>query len=348
MTESHDLFMARAVTLAEGGFPAPNPRVGCVIVKDGKIIAEGYHDHAGADHAEVDALYHATADPEGATVYVTQEPCNHFGRTPPCTDALIAAKVKEVFIATKDPNPIASGGIEKLNGAGIRTGVGLGAELVEALNWIYLTAIRRARPVVSVKAATTLDGFMARIDGTSKWITGQAARNEGHRLRAEMGSVCVGRGTVQADDPLLTARIPGVVNQPLRVVLDPKGVLRGVETVFGPDAETLWVVGDGTAPNGRQRQVPGKESLDLRAVLEELFQRGQIGVLVEGGPRTIRKFFEQGLVDRLELFIGPRFFGEGLPFLGSNLGSDDLNLCRLTHWDDDVHMTFGRGCEPPR
>ncbi|MCA0362394.1 MAG: bifunctional diaminohydroxyphosphoribosylaminopyrimidine deaminase/5-amino-6-(5-phosphoribosylamino)uracil reductase RibD, partial [Armatimonadetes bacterium] len=165
-------FMARAIELAAQGFPAPNPHVGCVIVKRGQIIAEGFHEHAGAPHAEVHALRNATDSVEGATVYVTLEPCNHTGRTGPCSLALIEARVKRVVIAVADPNPLAAGGASALHQAGVEVSLGLLAKEATFVNRQFLTSVAKGRPYITLKAALTRDGFIARPDGTSKWITG--------------------------------------------------------------------------------------------------------------------------------------------------------------------------------
>lgn len=345
MARTPEEYMARAFALAQKGFPAPNPHVGCVIVRNGHIVGEGYHDHAGSDHAEVVALKSAGDLARGSDVFVTQEPCNHFGRTPPCSRALVQAGVQRVFIAVPDPNPTAQGGIESLRQHGIEVEVGLGAEAVEAFNWLYLGAVRSGRVRVTAKAAVTLDGFMARPDGSSKWITGARARRDGHRLRAQMGAVLVGRQTVVKDDPELTARIPGVVNQPVRVVLDPAARLSGRERVFNDRAETLWIVAEGCRTNQDQLEIPARGGLDLEILLTKMRERGLIGVLIEGGPRTLQAFLQAHLVDRLVKFTAPRFFGSGLPFLGSN-EEENWTVEKVGKVGEDVSETFLRKCEP--
>ena len=346
MIEPHDRWMARAISLAKGGYPAPNPRVGCVIVKSGHIVGEGFHRFAGAPHAEAMALRNCTEDPKGATVYVTQEPCNHFGRTPPCARALIDSQVGKVLIAVRDPNPVASGGMEALQEAGIAVQLGPGCEGAERVNWIYLTAVRRRRPIVCVKAATTIDGFMADWDGQSKWITSEKSRRAGHKLRAELGSVLVGRQTVQSDDPQLTARIPGVINQPLRIVLDPHARLNGNEKLFSQKGETLWFVSETLRTDERQTGLGGGTSFDLSQLLQNLCDRGVIGVLIEGGPRTIGAFFDAGLVDQLELFVAPKFFGSGLPLRGPNQVRKSAILTKCRVLGQDVHRTYSIPIEP--
>ena len=301
-------FMARAIELAAQGFPAPNPHVGCVLVKRGKIIGEGFHEYAGAPHAEVHALRNAVDSVEGATAYVTLEPCNHTGRTGPCSVALMEARVKRVVIAVADPNPVASGGASALHHAGIEVDLGILAREATYVNRQFLTSVAQGRPYITLKAAITRDGFIARPDGTSKWITGEAAREDSHRLRAERGAVLVGRGTVQADDPQLTARIAGVENPPVRIVLDPAAKLTGTEKVFDRAAPTWWYVSHPTQAN--QKALP--TSMD--AFLRDLDQEGIRGILVEGGSATITAFLNAGFGDELVLYEASVRFKEGLPW----------------------------------
>jgi diaminohydroxyphosphoribosylaminopyrimidine deaminase/5-amino-6-(5-phosphoribosylamino)uracil reductase len=268
-------------------------------VRDGEVVGEGYHHHAGDLHAEANALRVAGDRARGATAYVTLEPCAHYGRTPPCADALIAAGVQRVVVACPDPNPVAAGGLARVAAAGIETELGLLQAEAEAANEQFLFAMRHRRPRVVVKAAASLDGRIALPSGESRWITGEAARRQGHRLRAQCGAVLVGRRTVEVDDPLLTARLPGVVNQPLRVVLDPHSRLRGDERVFDASAPSLRVTGE----------------VDLPELLNDLFRRKVTGLLVEGGAITAASFVKAGLVDRLELFLAPKLLGDGPTWL---------------------------------
>lgn len=301
--------MARAVRLAKRGFPAPNPRVGCVVVRDGQIIGEGWHEAAGLPHAEVMALQ--GVDARGATAYVTLEPCNHHGRTPPCSEALIAAGVRRVVIAVEDPNPQASGGIARLRAAGIEVEVGARADEAERVNERFLAAMRLERTFVTAKVATSLDGRIALPSGESKWITGPVARREGHKLRAEMGAVLVGRGTLLADNPQLTARIDGVLNQPTRVVLDPSGDLPRDLQVFDRVAPTT-VFSSGDLPLKDDKFSP-------QDIVARLFSMGHTGLLVEGGAGMFGSFFREDLVDALEMFIAPKLLGQGRPWLDNAL-----------------------------
>jgi diaminohydroxyphosphoribosylaminopyrimidine deaminase / 5-amino-6-(5-phosphoribosylamino)uracil reductase len=346
--KSDAAFMARAVRLSRKGFPAPNPHVGCVLVKQGRIIGEGYHHHAGGPHAEVVALGQAGATAKGSTAYVTLEPCNHTGRTPPCTEALLQAGVARVVVACIDPNPKVSGsGIARLQSHGIEVEVGLMEGEASEANERFLTSMRLGRPYVTLKAAATLDGRIALPSGESKWITGERARREGHRLRAEMGCVLVGRGTVECDDPLLTARIPGVVNQPLRVVLDPEGRLTGRERLFGEPGEVAHFVGQGISRGGAVPLPLRQGAFDLEEVLQALWNRGVTGVLVEGGPRTLSRFLAEELYDRLELFIAPKLFGEGPTWFQQTApesvpGSSQLTLARARKVGDDLWLSYRR------
>jgi len=300
-------WMRRAIRLSERGFPAPNPPVGCVLVKDGQWIADGYPTFAGGPHAEAVALAAAGEAARGATAYVTLEPCNHTGRTPPCSRALIQAGVRRVVIAVKDPNPNAAGGADHIRSAGIEVEIGLESELAERSMAPFLFAMRNRRPYVVVKAAFGMDARISLPSGESQWITGPSARRAGHVLRARLGAVLVGWRTVAADNPRLTARVTGVVNQPVRVVLDPRNQLTGQESVFNAEAPTRHVTGPIILPD----------------VLSQLFEDGVTGLLVEGGSLTISSFFKAGLVDRVEAFLAPKILGDG-PAWVSGLGISSL------------------------
>ncbi|MEA2551893.1 MAG: diaminohydroxyphosphoribosylaminopyrimidine deaminase [Fimbriimonadaceae bacterium] len=311
---SAEEFMRRAVELSLYGYPAPNPRVGCVIVQKGEVVGDGYHDHAGGRHAEVVALEQAGDRARGADVYVTLEPCNHHGRTPPCVDALIAAQVASVTVGCLDPNPVASGGLSALKQAGIRVESGVLEAEVRKTNEVWLTAVERQSPYVVGKVAMSLDGRVAMPDGESKWITSEASRQIGHVLRAECGAVMVGKRTVSRDNPLLTARVPGVVNQPVRIVLDPNSALLGIEKVFGDEAPT-WHVVKHPVLEGHV-QAPMRDNLiDLRELLADFYRRGVTSLLIEGGPITLGHFLREGLVDRLEVFVAPKALGAGPSWL---------------------------------
>lgn len=336
--------MRRAIELSQMGFPAPNPHVGCVLAKGSEVVGEGFHDHAGGPHAEVVAIEQARNEARGATAYVTLEPCNHVGKTGPCSHALIQAGISKVVFAVVNPNPRASGGAAALRDAGIEVSSGLCREEAERANEAFLTSMRLGRPYVCLKAACSLDGFMALPDGTSKWITGPEARKQGHWLRAQMGAVLVGANTVIADDPRLTARISGVVNQPIRIILDPDGRVRPNARVFNEPGSVLHFV---AKPSAAQQivlpLVNGEFGLD--EVLAELWRRNITSLLVEGGPATLGGFLRRSRFDRLDLFVAPKLLGHGLSF-SAGLRTSSIEDCLALHLrkekvlGNDVWLTY--------
>ena len=290
-------YLRRALELAERGrhTVSPNPLVGCVIVNNGVIVGEGYHERPGGPHAEVFALEAAGERARGATVYVTLEPCNHTGRTPPCTAALIDAGVATVVASVEDPNEIAAGGAATLREAGIDVRLGLLSEEARRQNAVFFHGLAAGRPFIVAKAAVSLDGRIAAADGTSRWLTGQSARAQVHRLRANVDAVLVGSGTVLADDPELTCRQPGfAAQQPLRVVLDRRGRVGRYAKVRNHSAATLISRHD-----------------TLAELLDELLERGVRSVLVEGGGAVLHSFLAADLVDRLNVHVAPVLLGEG-------------------------------------
>jgi diaminohydroxyphosphoribosylaminopyrimidine deaminase/5-amino-6-(5-phosphoribosylamino)uracil reductase len=318
----HDrVCMARALRLAERGryTTAPNPRVGCVIVRGGEVVGEGWHERAGGPHAEVAALAAAGAAARGATAYVSLEPCCHHGRTGPCTEALIEAGVSRVVYGADDPNPrVAGEGAARLRAAGVEVAGGLLGGQSERLNAGFVMRMRRGRPRVTLKTASSLDGATAMASGESRWITGAAARRDVQRLRAASGAIVTGAGTVLADDPRLTVRgedFGTVPRQPLRVVLDsrlrtPAGAKiladPGALLVHGPDA----VRPPGLPPAAECVAVPrGRSGLDLDAVLTLLAEREVNDVLVEAGPELGGAFLDAGLVDELVIYLAPHIMG---------------------------------------
>jgi len=300
----HESLMARAIELSRLGVPAPNPHVGCVIATpNGEILGEGYHAFAGDGHAEVNAIVESCESLEDADVYVTLEPCHHTGRTPPCSQLLWGLDIKRIFIAVPDPNPLASGGAQWLRERGVQVEVGLLREEAEAENRIWLHFMRTGRPWVTLKAAITSDGKIARADGTSKWITGEESRRRARQMRGSHGAVLVGWKTVANDNPSLTVRDELIQDQPLRIVLDPHSRLSKDFTVFQDgDAET-WHVD--------QAEWAKLQPDPLQRILSELAQRGIPGLLVEGGAGTYAPFLEAGVVNRIALFQAPVTFGEG-------------------------------------
>ncbi|MDW8095745.1 MAG: bifunctional diaminohydroxyphosphoribosylaminopyrimidine deaminase/5-amino-6-(5-phosphoribosylamino)uracil reductase RibD [Aquificaceae bacterium] len=317
-------FMRRALELAllRKGLTHPNPTVGCVIVKDGEILSEGYHERAGMPHAEVVAIQKAGERAKGATLYVTLEPCTHYGRTPPCTDAIIRAGLSRVVVATLDPNPLVSGkGVERLTKAGIKVDVGILQEEARRINEDFFTYITQKRPYITLKWAQSVDGTMATRTGESKWITSEESRAFAHRLRAEATGVLVGINTVLRDDPELTVRAFEWERQPLRIVLDPQlRISEGLKLVKDGKAQTLVV----TAKEDREKierlqemgvrviLAPSEDGrLKLSEVLRELFFMEVMHLLVEGGSITLTSFIKEGLMDRLWVFVAPVLMGDG-------------------------------------
>ncbi len=308
--------MARALVLAEQGLWStdPNPRVGCVIVRDGQIVGEGAHLRAGEPHAEALALQQAGDRARDATVFVTLEPCCHFGRTPPCTSALIAAGVRRVVAAMEDPNPrVAGQGFAQLRAAGIAVDWGLQEAAARALNPGFISRMTRKRPWVRMKLAMSLDGRTALANGDSQWITGAAARTDGHRWRARSSAILTGRATVQADNPQLTARLPGVTRQPLRVILDTHGQLDLTHRVFDAAADTLLITGPHVADRwANQHRVPLDASgrLDLPTVMAALAQREVNELHVESGATLAGALLQAELIDEYLIYVAPKLLGD--------------------------------------
>ena len=315
-------FMQQALALARlgEGRTHPNPPVGCVLVRDGVVIAEGWHHRAGEPHAEVEALRQVDGSATGATAYVTLEPCDHTGRTGPCSMALIAAGVTRVVAGAVDPNPLVGGrGLERLRSAGIavETDV-LGAECRRLLA-PFATWVALHRPLVVLKVATTLDGRIATSTGDSRWVTGDAAREESHRMRDRCDAIVVGAGTVRADNPALTCRLPGG-RDPLRVVLSASLDLPANAQVLRPGTLILTVAENERATalraTGVEVEVLGDASFE--SALSHLAKRGITSVLVEGGRGVATGLLAARLVDRLACFIAPKVIGgDGLPWAGA-------------------------------
>jgi diaminohydroxyphosphoribosylaminopyrimidine deaminase/5-amino-6-(5-phosphoribosylamino)uracil reductase len=325
--------MAHALRLAERGLytTQPNPRVGCVLALGDEVVGEGWHQRAGEPHAEVFALREAGERVRGATAYVTLEPCAHHGRTPPCADALIAAGVARVVIAAEDPFPqVAGRGIEKLRVAGIVVDTGLMREAARELNIGFFSRIERGRPWLRVKLAMSLDGRTALANGESKWITGEAARSDVQRWRARSSAILTGSGTVLADNPQLTVRLPQgeSFTPPWRVVLDHQLRTPADCHVLNGAAPTLILHAAAAVPDLRFQQVeclPVVEqggSLDLSAVLALLAERDCNEVHVEAGSTLCGALLAAGLVDELLIYVAPLLLGDSarpllqLPSLG--------------------------------
>lgn len=298
--------------------------VGAVLVRDGEVVGEGYHQRAGTPHAEVHALRAAGERARGATLYVNLEPCAHYGRTPPCVEALIAAGVAEVHIAMLDPNPLVNGkGRARLEAAGIRTVVGECAEEAAELNEAFVTWVTRGRPFVIAKYAASLDGKIATRTGDSRWITGEQARLRVHEWRDAVDAVAVGANTVLLDDPLLTTRLPDrEVRHPLRIVVDSRGRVPLSARCFDPALPGRTVVAATAAFPAEKRAAlaergievlilpaDGEGLVDLGALLAELGRREVTSLLVEGGGTLLGAFFRARLVDRVLAFLAPIVIG---------------------------------------
>lgn len=294
MDQQWDDAMTLALNLAANSpCPDPNPRVGCVIVADGQVVGQGWHHGAGTSHAEVEALHQAGDAARGATAVVTLEPCNHTGRTGPCSHALREAGVSRVVIAQSDPNPVAVGGEQFLRTNGIEVVTGVLSEAAMALNADWTFSQIHRRPRVCWKYAATLDGRSAAPDGTSQWITGEEARHQVQIGRSRCGAIVVGTGTALADDPRLTVRLSEVTCQPLRVVVGMRDLPAGCH-LHDDSAETLQI-----------------RSHDPVEVLDVLWQRGIHRVWLEGGPRLAGAFLAAGLVDEVVAHIAPTVLGDG-------------------------------------
>jgi diaminohydroxyphosphoribosylaminopyrimidine deaminase/5-amino-6-(5-phosphoribosylamino)uracil reductase len=348
-------YMARALKLARRGLYTtdPNPRVGCVIVADGKIVGEGWHEKAGLDHAEIAALSAAGERAQGATAYVTLEPCCHQGRTPPCTDALIRAGVERVVAAMVDPNPrVAGNGLARLRAAGVAVETGMLANEAAALNSGFVKRMSAARPLVRLKVAASLDGRTALASAESRWITGAAARADAHRLRARGSAVLTGIGTLLADDPRLTARDTGfaVTRQPLRVVLDTNLRIPPSAGLLNDGGETLVFTAaePDDAPAGarveRLRRADG--GLDLGAVLNRLAELECNEVLVEAGATLNGALLAAGLVDEIIVYLAPTLLGDAsrgmftLPGVTAMADRPRLRLLEQRRIGDDWRLIY--------
>jgi len=364
-TDDH-AFMTRALRLARGGLRTtdPNPRVGCVLVRSGEVVGEGWHRRTGEPHAEIHALEAAGEAALGATAYVTLEPCAHHGRTPPCAEALARAGVDRVVAAMADPNPqVAGQGLAKLGEAGVEVASGLMEAQAQALNPGFIRRMQTGRPWVRLKMAASLDGRTALASGESQWITGEAARADVHRLRARSSALVTGIGTVLADDPRLTARVEDEVVQPLRVVLDPHLALPPEAALLAQPGRTLVVAAagdDGEADDGAEAALTaaGAEVIRLPAhggtirlgpLLDHLGAEEQVNeLLVETGATLAGAFVEAGLWDELVLYQAPHLLGDAarglfrLPEPASMAERTTLTVVERRLFGDDQRLWIRR------
>lgn len=358
-TPEQTFYMRRALSLAEKarGFTEPNPLVGAVIVKDGKIVGEGYHKKAGTPHAEVNALSDALQYAMGATMYVTLEPCSHCGKTPPCAKALVRAGIKEVFIALEDPNPLVNGkGIKILEEAGIQVHTGLLREEAIRQNRVFLTNQVKKRAFIALKSAQTIDGKIGPQDGSPISITCEESRKYGHRLRRDYGAVLVGRRTVEKDDPQLNIRydIPHPEGRPVRIVLDPHLRLPITGRLLNDGDEPILIYTSDDVSSALRKKIEGKggnivalpgghDGIDLLRLSVDLLERGICGVLVEGGANTLSRFLKQDLWDEYHCFIAPKFLGDdGISLFHGHLDTmvslNSFSECEKC--GEDIHVLY--------
>ncbi|MEO5861781.1 MAG: bifunctional diaminohydroxyphosphoribosylaminopyrimidine deaminase/5-amino-6-(5-phosphoribosylamino)uracil reductase RibD, partial [Burkholderiales bacterium] len=348
-------FMAHALRLAERGLytTTPNPRVGCVIVRDDAIVGEGWHERAGEPHAEVHALSEAGECARGATAYVTLEPCNHTGRTPPCTTALIRSGLTRVVAAMVDPNPRVAGvGLRALSGAGVETAVGLLENQTRELNVGFVTRMSRGRPWLRMKIAASLDGKTALNNGASQWITGEDARRDGHVLRAQSCGILTGIGTVKDDDPHLTVRAIETTRQPKKILIDSRlevpldaRIFDGAEVLIfcaSADPVRLASLAD---KNATVIQLPDHHGkVDLAAMAQELGRRGYNEVLIEAGTKLNGSMLRANLVDELLIYLAPHLLGDnargmfGLPELSTLSERCELAIKEMRQIGGDLRI----------
>lgn len=361
----HDYrYMQRALELARQGVGRvePNPMVGCVIVRGEKIVGEGFHTAFGRDHAEIEALRNAGADAEGGTLYVNLEPCCHHGKTGPCTEAILAAKLARVVVANRDPFPqVAGTGLASLRAHGLDVMTGVAAKEAEALNAPYFHYLQTSRPWVIAKWAMSLDGKMATTAGDSRWISNPRSRSIVHQIRGRVDAILIGRRTAELDDPQLTARPPGP-RTAVRIVLDSMAQLRTNSKLVRSAREVpLLIVTDRQAPHearsrlenagcevmclDQQPQPPGDRVAALHQLLERLGERQMTNLLVEGGGKVLGSFFDAELINEVHTFIAPMLIGgEGVSPLGGSGAESMDRVKRLEHYrseqiDEDLYIS---------
>jgi diaminohydroxyphosphoribosylaminopyrimidine deaminase/5-amino-6-(5-phosphoribosylamino)uracil reductase len=356
LSSNDEVFLRRAVRIAENGlFSArPNPRVGCVIVKNGRVIGEGWHVRAGEAHAEINALASASDSTAGADVYVSLEPCSHTGRTPPCVDALIEAGVARVITATTDPNPKVYGeGVNRLRASGIEVVVAESDFGAAELNSGFFKRMLTGSPQIRLKIAATLVGSTAARDGSSRWITGAEARADVHRLRARSCAVVTGIGTVLADDPRLTARVDGVLAQPIRVIVQGRRRIPMDARLFNERGRIVLVQPESDCSNealpddvGTVVFSDGSGSVDLKALTRFLSEQECNEVLIESGPKLSGAFLAQGLVDEIWVYQSAGLLGDRgramFELDGVNTIADQmtLHLKEVTHVGEDLRLIY--------
>lgn len=357
MNDQHFMQMALGLAVKGEGFTSPNPMVGAVVVKDDKVVGSGFHETVGGPHAEVNALSAAGKLAAGSTLYVTLEPCNHTGRTPPCTEKILSAGISRVVVAMPDPNQhVTGGGSEYLKQCGLEVISGVCEQQARKQNEAFIKYITTAKPFVIAKCAATLDGRIATRTGDSKWVTGEAARRHVHRLRHAVDAIMVGINTVNRDDPSLTTRLEDRrANDPIRIILDTHLSIEPHARVLQQDSavDTIVVAGPGAEQNkktvlekagARVIEAPLKNSrIDLASLMQQLGAMGITSLLVEGGGRVLASAFKAGVVDKVLFFYAPKILGgdDGVPICsgpGPELMSQSLSIKDISvlRFDDDI------------
>jgi diaminohydroxyphosphoribosylaminopyrimidine deaminase/5-amino-6-(5-phosphoribosylamino)uracil reductase len=357
MDDPYFMQMALDLAIKGEGFTSPNPMVGAVVVKDGRVVGSGYHQMVGGPHAEVNAIVAAGKLAKGATLYVTLEPCNHTGRTPPCTHKILEAGIKRVVISMVDPNKdVAGGGAKFLEQQGIRVTTGVCREQAQKLIETFVKFVQTRRPFVIAKCAATLDGRIATRSGDSKWVTGEKSRQFVHRLRHAVDGILVGINTVRTDNPSLTTRLPdGLGKDPVRIILDTHLSISPEAKLLRQDsaADTILVVGQDVTPDKQAafeddgfRVVQTKlknGQIDMNALMDRLGAMGLTSLLIEGGSRVLSSAFRAAIVDKVFFFYAPKILGgdDGIPICsgpGPDLMSQSilLNNINIRRFDDDV------------
>ncbi len=357
MQDKHFMQMALDLAVRGEGFTSPNPMVGAVVVKGGKVVGSGFHEVIGSPHAEVNAINAAGKLAEGGTLYVTLEPCNHTGRTPPCTAAILKAGISRVVVAMPDPNQhVAGGGVEHLKRQGLEVITGVCEQQARRQNEAFIKYITTGRPFVIAKCAATLDGRTATRTGDSRWVTGEAARHYVHRLRHAVDAIMVGIHTIQTDDPSLTTRLEGrPAKDPIRIILDTRLSIAPDAKVLqqASDADTILVAGQGVGQNkkavlenGGNRVIEAalkNNRIDLVALMQQLGALEISSILVEGGSRVLASAFTAGIVDKVQFFYAPKVLGgdDGVPICsgpGPELMNQSIPIKDITvqRFDDDV------------
>jgi len=346
-------YINRCIELAKkgAGMVSPNPLAGCVLVKGNKIIGEGYHKKSGGPHAEINAIRNAERSgysTEGADLYINLEPCCHYGKTPPCTEAIISKKIRKVIIGISDPNPLVNGrGIRELKKAGIEVTTGIKEEECRELNRFFIKHITEKRPYITLKIAQSLDGFIALENFKSKWITNSKSRGLVYLLRAEYDAVLIGRNTALRDNPLLTSHKKG--RNPKRIIIDRKNDLPKSLNIFKNTKDTIIITSklSNEYDKGSQLILKDKKCYLIRDILSELYRRNISSILVEGGASIFSQFTESNLFDEIYFFIAPIILGEGIaPFRDykTNEIKDRFGLkaAELRNTDNDIMIRYRR------